>query len=417
MQNEKFVFTAGAKKNLMILGIIGLVVLALGVLMLNLGGHDHHDAAGHDDGHHAFHWTHRLFAGLWINNVYFIGIAVIGVFFFALQYAAQAGWSAGFKRIPLVFGSWLPIGGALLLGTFLVANHDLFHWTHSELYDPNSPEYDYILDGKKGYLNVPFYLIRMVAFLFLWALFYKLLQKGATAEDEIQGSQQWFKMRRLSAIFLVVFAVTSSIAAWDWVMSIDSHWFSTLFGWYMFASWFVTGLAFTTLLIMILRDHGYLPMVNQNHLHDLGKFVFAFSIFWTYTWVSQYLLIYYSNIPEETVYFAERMQSETYKPVFYVNLIVNFFFPFLVLMTRDAKRHTVFLKLVCAVVMIGHWIDFYQMITPGTLGANGGFGLLEIGLIMVYSAAFLYVILGALSKIQMVPKNHPMLQESVHHHI
>lgn len=419
IQEQKFEFTAGAKKNLIILGIIGLAILALGIVMLNFGGHDAHGAheAGHDDGHHAFHWTQRLLAGIWINNVYFIGIAVIGVFFFALQYAAQAGWSAGFKRIPLSFGAWLPIGGALLLITFLVGNHDLFHWTHSELYDPESPEFDPILDGKKGFLNIPFYLIRMVAFLVLWTLFYRVLRKNASAEDQLEGSKQWFKMRKISAIFLVIFAVTSSIAAWDWVMSIDSHWFSTLFGWYMFASWFVTGLAFTTLLITILKDHGYLQMINQNHLHDLGKFVFAFSIFWTYTWVSQYLLIYYSNIPEESVYFVERMQSETYKPVFYINLILNFFFPFLVLMTRDSKRHTVFLKLVCAVVMIGHWIDFYQMITPGTLGENGGFGLLEIGLIMTFASLFLFVVLGSLSKIQMVPKNHPMLQESVHHHI
>ena len=207
------------------------------------------------------------------------------------------------------------------------------------------------------------------------------------------------------------------MSAWDWIMSIDSHWFSTLFGWYMFASWFVSGLAVITLLVIILKEKGYLAVVNQNHIHDLGKFVFAFSIFWTYTWLSQYLLIYYANIPEEAVYYVERMQSETYAPVFYINLILNFFFPFLVLMTRDAKRHNIFLKVVCTVVLIGHWIDFYQMVTPGTLGENGGFGFLEIGLIMIYTAAFLFVILGSLAKAPLVAKNHPMLQESLHHHI
>lgn len=416
MQEERFLFTAGAKKNLTILGIVGVVLLALGIVMLNVGGHDEHEAA-HEASGHAFHWTQRLFAGLWINNIYFIGISVIGVFFVAIQYAAQAGWSAGIKRIPLAFGAWLPYGGALILAVFLLAYYDLFHWTHSELYDPTSPDFDPILDGKRSYLNLPFFIVRMVIFLSLWYIFHRLIRKNALLEDTRIGEGQWRKLRSLSAIFLIIFAITSSMSAWDWIMSIDSHWFSTLFGWYMFASWFVSGLAVITLLVIILKEKGYLAVVNQNHIHDLGKFVFAFSIFWTYTWLSQYLLIYYANIPEEAVYYVERMQSETYAPVFYINLILNFFFPFLVLMTRDAKRHNIFLKVVCTVVLIGHWIDFYQMVTPGTLGENGGFGFLEIGLIMIYIAAFLFVILGSLAKAPLVAKNHPMLQESLHHHI
>ncbi len=412
MQEENFLFTAGAKKNLTILGVIGVILLALGIVMLNVGGHDEHEASGH-----AFHWTQRLYAGLWINNMFFIGISIIGVFFVAIQYAAQAGWSAGIKRIPLSFGAWLPYGSVLIIAVFLLAYYDLFHWTHAELYDPTSPDFDPILDGKKSYLNLPFFLVRMVIFLGLWFIFHRLIRKNALLEDNNIGEGQWRKLRKLSAIFLIVFAVTSSMSSWDWIMSIDSHWFSTLFGWYMFSSWFVSGLAVITLLVIILKEKGYLAVVNQNHIHDLGKFVFAFSIFWTYTWLSQYLLIYYANIPEEAVYYVERMQSETYSPVFYINLFLNFFFPFLVLMTRDAKRHNIFLKVVCTVVLIGHWIDFYLMVTPGTLGVNGGFGFLEIGLIMIYISAFLFVILGSLAKAPLVAKNHPMLQESLHHNI
>ena len=158
-------------------------------------------------------------------------------------------------------------------------------------------------------------------------------------------------------------------------------------------------------------------MVTAEHLHDLGKFVFAFSIFWTYIWFSQFLLIYYANIPEESIYFVERLQSDHYAPVFFLNLILNFFFPFLVLMTRDSKRHGVFLKIVCGVILFGHWLDFYLMITPGTLQHNGGFGLLEVGTMLVYAAAFLFVVLNGLTKSALVPKNHPMLQESLHHHV
>jgi len=157
--------------------------------------------------------------------------------------------------------------------------------------------------------------------------------------------------------------------------------------------------------------------VNANHIHDLGKFIFAFSVFWTYIWFSQFLLIYYANIPEETIYYVERWKNGQYAPLFYLNLIVNFFFPFLVLMTRNAKRHSRFIKVVAPVIIIGHWLDFYLMITPGTLKGNGGFGLLELGLMFVYSGAFIYVILNQLSKAPLYAKNHPMLEESLHHHI
>ena len=224
-------------------------------------------------------------------------------------------------------------------------------------------------------------------------------------------------MFKLSATFLVFFAVSSSVAAWDWVMSIDTHWFSTMFGWYVFASWWVAGLALITYIVVLLRDNGYLSFVNTSVLHDLGKFVFAFSIFWTYIWFSQFLLIYYANIPEETIYFVERLASDKYAPVFFVNILINFCFPFLVLMTRAAKRHERFLKIVCPIVIFGHWMDFYLMITPGTLKDNGWFGLLEIGMLMVFASLFVFVALSNLAKAPLVAKNHPMLEESVHHNI
>lgn len=207
------------------------------------------------------------------------------------------------------------------------------------------------------------------------------------------------------------------MSAWDWIMSIDTHWFSTMFGWYVFASWWVSGLALITFIVIMLKDKGYLSVVNSNHIHDLGKFVFAFSIFWTYIWFSQFLLIYYAGIPEETIYFVERWKNDHYAPVFFINLIVNFFFPFLVLMTRDAKRHTRILKVVCPAIVFGHWLDFYLMVTPGTLQENGGFGLIEVGLLAMYASAFIYVALSNLAKAPLVARNHPMLKESLHHHI
>jgi hypothetical protein len=179
----------------------------------------------------------------------------------------------------------------------------------------------------------------------------------------------------------------------------------------------VTGLATITLLVANLKGAGYLKVVTQNHIHDLGKFVFAFSIFWTYIWFCQFMLIYYANLPEETVYFIQRMRTAPYSWIFYANIFLNFVLPFLLLMTRDAKRQISMLKVVCPIVIIGHWFDFYNMITPGAMKLEGGVGFLEIGLAMVFAGAFLYVVLNALSKLQLVAKNHPFMQESLNHHI
>jgi hypothetical protein len=257
----------------------------------------------------------------------------------------------------------------------------------------------------------------MVLFFGVWYIFFLKIRKNMLAEDLDNSTSYWFKNRVTATWFLIFFAVSSSIAAWDWVMSIDTHWFSTMFGWYVFASWWVTALAMITLIVSSLKSAGYLKVVDSNHLHDLGKFVFAFSIFWTYIWFGQFLLIYYANIPEETVYFIERMTTSPYSWIFYANLILNFVLPFLLLMTRDAKRQISTLQLVCPIIIIGHWLDFFNMVTPGVMQEQGGVGLLEIGTGLIFMALYLLVVLGNLAKVPLVGKNHPMLQESLHHHI
>ncbi len=447
-KEEQFIFTAKLKKILGILLVVGLVIAGLGIWQ-SMAGSDHgaeghgtegahiemeasdgrsneiaHDGTGdptvHDEAAHGGEhpvWLRRLYANLWINNVYFTGFAVIGLFFVAIQYVAQAGWSAGILRVPLAMAAWLPIAGVLMLVVFLLGGHDLFHWTHEYLFDPASPDYDEVIAGKEGYLNTFFYIGRMVAYFVIWTGAFFIIRKQSLQEDLHGGTSYWYALRKYSAIFIVLFAVTSSTSAWDWVMSVDPHWFSTMFGWYVFASWWVSGLALITFLVVMLKDYGYLKIVNANHLHDLGKFVFAFSIFWTYIWFSQFLLIYYANIPEESIYYIERLSNDKYAPVFFLNLIVNFVFPFFVLMTRDAKRLPIFLKIVCAIIIFGHWLDFYLMITPGVMKDEGGIGLLEIGMLMVYGCAFLFVTFVTLSKSALVQKNHPMLEESIHHHI
>jgi hypothetical protein len=400
---------------------LGLVLLVVGIFLMMTATPDAHGAHGaeHGGGHHATTWVNRLFANLWLNNVYFTGIALVGLFFTAVQYVAYAGWPILIKRILEALAYYLPVGGIIMLAVFLLGKHELFHWTHEGLYVKGGPEYDPIIAGKSGFLNLTFYLIRMVAYFALWIFFAWWLRQQSKLEDLNGGLTYYNKSINISAMFLVVFGVTSSMSAWDWVLSIDPHFFSTMFGWYVFASWFISGLAATTLTAIILKQNGYLKMVNSNHLHDLGKFVFAFSIFWTYIWFSQFMLIWYANIPEESIYFVERLSGyqNHYTWILFFNLVVNFAFPFLVLMTRDAKRQMIMLKIVCVVVLIGHWMDFYLMIMPGTMRGDSGFGLIELGTALTFLGMFLTMFTRGLTDASLVPVNHPFLEESIHHHV
>lgn len=381
---------------------------------------DGHGAEAHE-GHGATHdlSANRPWAAFLVNSIFFLGIGIGTLFFLAIQYAAQVGWSAGlirvFEAVSMYVG--IPLLGILFLAvTGGMHMHHLWHWMAEGIMDPASANYDPIIAGKEGYLNVPFFTIRTLAYLVIWAGAAYLLRRNSLREDALPAGQNlFFTQRKLAATFVVLYAVTSSTSAWDWVMSIDTHWFSTLFGWYTFAGMFVTAMTVLNLLVMYLRINNHLPWINANHQHDLGKFMFAFSVFWTYLWFSQYMLIWYSNIPEEVTYYLPRFKGE-YKPLFVAMVAMNFIFPILVLMSRDAKRIFGFIGLAAAFVLAGHWIDHYIMIMPGAVGYDYGFGFAELGGILFYAGLFLWVTLSQLAKAPLKLKNHPMLTESEHFH-
>jgi hypothetical protein len=430
--DEQYEFLPQTRQRAILGIIIGAVLLAVGVALLYLFPETAHEGGGeHKAGevHEHYNVLTRLWANLWLNNVYFTGIAVVGIFFVAVQYVAQAGWSSQIKRIPESFAYFLPVTGVMMLLIFFLGGHDLFHWMHADIFEKGTKEYDEIIDGKAGFFYFPlangsfpiFWLLRTVAYFGLWFWIFTQIRKYSLMEDNHKDVAFYHKQTFWSIIFIIVFAVTSSTSAWDWVLSIDTHWFSTMFGWYVFASWHVSGLAAITLTVILLKEAGYLKMVNSSHLHDLGKFIFAFSIFWAYIWISQFLLIYYANIPEETIYYKQRWQGEmfgfNYTAPFFLNLVVNFIFPFLFLMTRDSKRHLIFLKVASIGILAGHWLDFYMMVMPGTVKQHGDIGLIEFGSILVYVGAFILVVGTFLSKNRLIARNHPMLEESMHHDI
>ncbi|WP_372473745.1 quinol:cytochrome C oxidoreductase [Capnocytophaga sp. ARDL2] len=394
-------------------------------------GHDDHahhamDAAHADpaqfkaeqEAHHKHleHVLHQLqnkpWAAVYVGAIFFMLISV-GVFTFnQIQYAASVGWSPVLFRVMEALSTYMLPGSILffllLLASSMHINH-LFIWMDADVV-ANDP----IIQGKQGFLNVPFFLIRAVAFLGGWNLFRYLSRKNSIALDESGDVTFYKKNFKLAAGYLVFFIVTESIMSWDWIMSIDTHWYSTLFGWYVFASFFVTGITIIALTTLYLKNNGYLEFVNTSHIHDLAKFMFGLSIFWTYLWFSQFMLQWYSNIPEEVTYYIFRI--EEYNLLFFGMLALNFALPLLLLINTDFKRLSWIVIMAGVCIIVGHYIDFFVMIMPGTVGANWFIGVAELGSVLFFGGLFIFVSFSALAKAPLLVKNHPMIEESKHFH-
>lgn len=389
--------------------------------------HDAHAAHGdahgadvkHADAEHNAHLEHVLhqqqnkpWAAFYVACIFFMLLSVGVLAFYAIQYAAQAGWS------PILFRVMEGITAYLLPGSiifFLVLVAAGLHWNHLFVWmDPEVVAHDHLIQGKSVYLNVTFFLIRAAIFLGLWNFFRARMRKNSIAQDNASDYSLHKKNFKLAATFLVVFIVTESIMSWDWIMSVDPHWYSTLFGWYVFASFFVSGITTIALITIYLKSKGYLPNVNTSHLHDLAKFMFGISIFWTYLWFSQFMLIWYSDIPEEVTYFVTRI--EHYKLPFFGMLVMNFIFPLLILINTDFKRLSWIVVMAGVVILCGHYIDFYNMIMPATVGDQWFIGLPEISSVAFFLGLFIFVVFTALTKAPIEPKGNPLIEESKHFH-
>ena len=358
----------------------------------------------------------RFWSNLLVNGFFFFGIALGALFYLALHYATESGWGVVLLRVFEGIMSAMPIGIGVLLLVFIAGTfgaHHIYPWMDADIVDPNSPHFDPIIYGKKAYLNLPFFWLRVIAYFSTFYLFLRWFKKKSREEDEYGGTESHFKMYRRGALFLVFFAVFSSTMSWDFIMSIDTHWFSTLFGWYVFSGIWLSGMIMVMMITLYLRKSGYLPHVNESHIHDVGKWMFALSFLWSYLWFSQFMLIWYSNIPEEVIYFTERIAN--YKLLFFGTFIVNFFFPMVFFMSRDTKRSAGFLIVIGLLIFIGHWFDVFNMVMPGTLFDQWEIGLLELGMFLMFLGTFVFTVLNAISKSPLIQKNHPFLEESKHH--
>lgn len=380
--------------------------------------HDVHAAEGegHHNSKHDEHLLHQLqnkpWSALYIAAFFFMMISLGVLAFYAIQRAAQAGWSPGLFRVMEAITAYL-LPGAVIV--FIILALSGFHMNHLFVWmDADVVAHDELLQGKKGFLNVPFFLIRALIYISGWVAYRYFSRKFSIAQDTATDDSYFKKNFRMAAAFLVFFLVSESMMSWDWIMSVDPHWFSTLFGWYVFASMFVSGITVIALVTIYLKSRGYLEHINDSHLHDLAKFMFAMSIFWTYLWFSQFMLIWYANIPEEVTYFVTRI--EDYRLPFFGMVAMNFIFPILMLMNSDYKRINWFVVMAGLVILFGHYIDIFNMIMPATVGKHWYIGIAEIGGILFFAGLFIFVVFSALAKAPLLPKRNPFIEESKNFH-
>lgn len=428
---QNFKFESGVKKVLFAFMGVGIICLAINFFA--------------DDELHTRFWSNIL-----VNSAFFTGIAVMALFFYAANIIGLSGWYTGFKRIWEAMYGFLPVGLLLMtiygLGTVFDFHH-VYHWAIEE-----EVATDPLLQHKSGFLNSGWYLAATIVFGGIWFYIGWKIRQLSKKEDK-EGTIEFKYHRRMqfwAAVFLPIGGFTVAAAVWLWVMSVDPHWYSTLFAWYCMISWLVAFFALVILVLKFLKAKGYYSNVTNEHIHDMSKYLFAFSIFWTYLWFSQFMLIWYANIGEETIYFNVRMDQ--YPVLFYGNLVINFILPFFIFMRNDTKRKTGTVVFIAIMVFFGHWLDYFLMIKPGalhtahevlgthhdagiaeahgsghgddTLGHASEFvsgftlpGLLEIGIFVGFLSLFLYIFFNNLQKARLVPVKDPYLEESLHHHV
>ena len=348
----------------------------------------------------------RLWPSFLLNAFFFLTLALGATVFVSINHVANAGWGTAIRRVPEAMMSYLPIGSLAMLAVFFGRN-TLYEGLRTFFGYANQP-----MVFKNAYLRTPFFFSRMAMFLSLWVLLAWLIKRESRRQDVDGDLEHTSKSKKYAAIFLAVFAVTFTFASFDWLMSIEPLFYSTIYAFYVISGLLLSGFASITILVILLRRRGFLPDVNENHLQNLGKLVFGFSTFWAYIWLCQYILIYYANLPEETIYYLRRMQTPGWKALFFLNIFLNWLIPFALLLSRSAKRNEGWLLLACWIVLVGHWIDLYVMIFPA-FEHPALVGLVDVAVIIGFASLFLQSFLAGLRKAALLPNRDPYLAESL----
>ncbi|OGC10228.1 hypothetical protein A2V82_05855 [candidate division KSB1 bacterium RBG_16_48_16] len=340
--------------------------------------------------------------------VFWLTIGLGALFLTMLHHLTGSVWSVVLRRVYENIMSVVPYFLILLIPVFF-GIHELYHWSHKEAVAANA-----ILAKKAAFLNPTFFILRSVLYFGVWYLISRLLCGFSLKQDQNKASAEAIKrVRATSAGGVILFALTITFAAFDWIMSLDAHWYSTIFGVYLFSGSTLAALAFITLLLIILRDKGILAdKVTVEHYHDLGKLLFTFTVFWAYIAFSQYFLIWYANIPEETIWYQHRWIGG-WKAVSLLLVFGHFVVPFFILMIRSNKRNFAVLAVMCVWLLFIHWIDIYWLVQPSLHQHGASFSWMDLTLFLGMGGLFVYLFMKKSAQYGLLPRNDPQMERSI----
>lgn len=351
----------------------------------------------------------RLWPALLWSGIAMLGVGVAAMYFLSIHSVTGAAWATSFKRVPEAMTGLVPVGGLITL-VAVAAGASVLYPALAEGGAEELPVF------KQLWYLPGFYFSRSVAYVLILSAFAWGFRRISRSQDEDGLLFYTYRVRRLSCLFLVGGSFLVVLLSIDWLMALEPWWYSTIFGVYNFAGLFQSGLAVLLLFVVWLKGKGIFgEEVNQDHVQDLAKFMFGMSTFWMYIWYSQYVLIWYTNIPEETVYFTLRMTG-SWLPLFFVNPVLNWVIPFHVLMARKPKRNFTFVSRVALIILAGRALDLYLMIYPPLLDSGPSIGMAEIGALLATAGLIGVVVIRVLGEAPLVPVGDPYLDESLHHH-
>jgi hypothetical protein len=342
-----------------------------------------------------------------VSFLFFSSLALGALFFVLIQYAAQGGWGIVLRRIGETTFATIPMMAALFL-PLVLGLHDLYEWSHA-----SAVADDALLRWKAPYLNVPFFLIRAVVYFGIWSFIALMYYRGSRSQDATGDPAVSARLRRFAGPALIVLALTQTFASIDWIMSLTPHWYSTMFGVYFFAGSFVGFIAFLSVAVVAMRRAGLLDtIISPEHLHDVGKFLFAFTAFWAYISFSQFFLMWYANLPEETIWYKARMEG-SWMQVSILLLVGHFVAPFFYLMGRTVKRKGTTLAIGGAWLLAMHFVDLYWQVMP-TLHPEGlRPSVLDIAALLTVGGCFVATAGWLMRRQALIPIRDPRLAESL----
>ena len=380
----RFELTQTGRQILLILMGIGLITFIVGLIAV----------------------PERIWPNFLIAEYYLIGLGMGATFFIAIQYVMNGGWATAIRRIPEAMSSTLPIAGIGIL-ILIFGIHTLYEWSHTEVVS-----LDPVLQEKSAWLNEPFFIIRLIGYFIIWIGLSQMIRNNSLRQDSDPDLNYTHKNVRNSTVFILIGVYTFCLASIDLIMSLQPHWYSTVFGFQNLTGIFLSSLAMITVFVVLLRKAGYTHLFTTEHLNTMGNLMLAFCIFWIYLWVSQHMLIWYANIPEETSYFVFR-HFDSWGTLSLINVLMNWMVPFFILLSKFCKRHDQTMLQVSILLLLGHWLDLYIMIMPVTHKVSPPFSIWEIGPFVGIMALFLWMVLRSLTRNRLIPINDPYLVESL----